>query len=520
MRLFFNLLLMGTLCVVSRAETGGAGHEYDGVKLSDNKISAPDLIAVQIKIDRSRSFNIYNSYLFGYNFNWLGLERLKVAEKTNGIPTLNQKYLKAMKGVPFPLNRMSGTGSQYLQWKKAVGPMSGRIAHKTINWAGPEKQTAGPVEWINSIREVYPAAKFVWTVNMTLDTPQDAGDLAEFFMGNPDTEWGSKRKAYGLAEPVTPAIWELGNELDWGSHKIPVEDYISRCKKIIKAIRAVQPDAVFAAFAATAPWAPSQNKTWKEWHRKVLKELGPDLKYLSFHPYYRGFPPEYVLKFVNVLIEDIKNSSNPNIKLYMSEHAKWPPGREKGEKNWRKFWYQTHGLIGCLDTAEWIILMIKNPEIGAMTYHSHCAGPWGLIYRDGKSGKYFLTGIADMFKLFGMVPYGSQVIDCKVTGEYTECNSQEYNFSSAAMKGKDGKIYVILNNRLPNTSRKAAFDFKNGSYVLSREVILTAPDLHSYNNAEKTEVTLTSKAVNTKSDLEEYTIPPKSLVLLVLEPTI
>ncbi len=519
MRLFLNLLLLGTFCVMSHAETG-AGHEYDGIKLSDNKISTPESLPAQISIDSSKSFNIYRSYLFGYNFNWRGLEGLQVAKNTSALPVLNPNYLKAVKGVPFPLNRMSGTSSQYLQWKKAVGPMPTRLAQKTINWAGPKKQIAGPVEWINSIREVYPAAEFVWTVNMTLDTPKDAGDLAEFFMGNANTKWGAKRKAYGLDKPVVPVIWELGNELDWGSHKISVDDYISRCKKTIKAIRAIQPDAVFAALAATAPWARSQKKNWKNWHRKVLKELAPELNYLSFHPYYRGHKPEYTLQFINALIKDIKNCSNPNIKLYMSEHAKWPPGREKGEKNWRKNWYQTHALIGCLDTAEWMILMINNPEVGAMTYHSHCAGPWGLIYRDRKSGKYYLTGIADMFKLFAMVPYGSQVINCKVDGKYTDCNSKKYNFSSAAIKGKNGKIYVLLNNRLPNTSRKTTFNFKKGSYNLLREITLTATSLHSHNTAKQTDIKLIDKKIIFKPKLKEYTVPGKTLVLLILEQTL
>lgn len=72
-----------------------------------------------------------------------------------------------------------------------------------------------------------------------------------------------------------------------------------------------------------------------------------------------------------------------------------------------------------------------------MTYHNMSAGPWGLIYKDEK-GRYFGTGITDLFRLLGKVPYGSEVVASGVTGEYTAFNADQ-SYSAAAMKSADGE---------------------------------------------------------------------------------
>jgi hypothetical protein len=219
-----------------------------------------------------------------------------------------------------------------------------------------------------------PKAEFVWVRNMRRESPEDARDLAEFLCGPATSQWGAKRAAYGFKEPLKVAIWELGNELDWGRDKMDVDEYIRRCKLWMAAIRKVCPDAVFAAHAATAPWEARQALIWREWQRKVIAELGSDIKYMAFHPYYRGQSPVVMFKYVDALASDIKDSGHTGIKLYMSEHAKFPPGG--GASSNKANWFHTHSLGGCLDTAEWFLLVMARPEIECMAYHSFSSGPW------------------------------------------------------------------------------------------------------------------------------------------------
>lgn len=100
-----------------------------------------------------------------------------------------------------------------------------------------------------------------------------------------------------------------------------------------------------------------------------------------------------------------------------------------------------------------------------MTYHNMSAGPWGLIYKDEK-GRYFGTGITDLFRLLGKVPYGSEVVASGVTGEYTAFNADQ-SYSAAAMKSADGEtLYLLLNNMLPTTERPTEFRISGGGWKL------------------------------------------------------
>lgn len=87
------------------------------------------------------------------------------------------------------------------------------------------------------------------------------------------------------------------------------------------------PDAKFAAHAVTAPWNERSEGKWPEFNRIVLRELGPELSYISFHPYYRGMPPSAIAPYIESLRQDIAACPNPKIRIFISEHGKWPPGK-------------------------------------------------------------------------------------------------------------------------------------------------------------------------------------------------
>jgi len=496
----------------------GAGHEYDGADLKDKKPAkqAPALLPAVLSVDESSVVRTYDAGLFGVCYDWWAINELKLTESVDkdGLPVVSSNYVELLKGVPLPLNRNC---EENFSWKDALGPLLERKSQKLTPWDKGSIKGFGVAEWLKSALAIDPHAEFVWALNLGKASPSDFRDLAEFLTGSPETPWGAKRAALGVKAPVKVAIWELGNELDWSGHKISVERYIELSREAIAAIRQVQPDAVFCAHAATAPWHPIQAKDWLKWHRTILETIGGDIAYLSLHPYYHGYAASFLEPYIDKISADIKASAHPGIKIYISEHGKWPSG-DSSKPEWKKYWYQTHALTGCLDTGEWLIRMLHRKDVGAMTYHNVSSGPWGMVYCDQASKKLYSTGMADLFRVFGKVPYGGKVLSSTIMGDETDVRSGNLSFTVAPVLSEDSStLRLLMDNRNPSSARELSLIFRNGPYVLESQTLFTAESLNSFNSAESRPVGFTESSEGAGRELSSWTVPAKSLVLLTLK---
>ncbi len=509
----------GLLAAEAAKPGEGAGHEYDGApkQVEAEELSKESLLPAKLYVDETKLVRRYDAALFGVCYDWWAINALDIAkpEEPGGIPQVSRDYLELMKGVPLTLNR---NVTFPMSWKDALGPMSERKSQKLTHWDKGSVKAFGPVEWIKSTLATDPSAEFVWCLDIgRADNAQDAHDIAEFLTGSASSVWGAKRVALGIEKPVKVAIWELGNELDWSSQKMSLERYVELSKAAIAAVRSVQPDAVFAAHAATAPWHPTQSKNWLAWHRGLLESLGGEIGFLSLHPYYRGYSVSFIESYINQISSDIKASNHTNIKLYISEHGKWPPG-DSSKPEWRKYWFQTHALVGCLDTAEWTLRMLARQDIAAMTYHNVSSGPWGMVYRDNLTQKLYSTAMADLFRVFAKVPFGSKVVASTLSGEETNPRSSKFSLSAAAMLSEDGKtLYLELCNHNALAARDLAASFKDGPYYPVSATVLSAPNMMSFDSAEQRPVRVEEEEMDGSQSFTGISIPAKSLVVLKLK---
>ena len=476
----------------------GSGDEYRHVKLSEEEKNAAPLLAAQLRIDPARILRSSTPRLFGFNNDWHGYEGLRPVDPASIDPDaevnpVDPRLGAALEGVPLPLNRTAGTDSQLFRWRDAIGPNRDRKPFSL--WFGQTGGTPryyGLREHFNWYRQQYPEAEFIYVVKLYDSTPQESAALAEFLK----------------SEGVFPAVWELGNEMDLGGAKhLDLPDYIDACRAHLEAIRSVLPDAQFAAHVITAPWDPSRAGQWRNWNQTVIRELGSDLRYLAFHPYYRGLAPRQMLNYLDELRDDIASGPNPALQVLNSEHAKWPPGY--GSENWSDYWYQTHALVGVLDTAEWMLLMLNRPEVGAQTYHAFSAGPWGVVYRDKESGNYYRTGIAELFRFLEPAHHGN-VVATTLSGEGCDPRGKAFHFTSCAILSEDGKkLDLYLNNRLPRSKREVAVQFADSNWTPVEMEILTAPALESHCTVDNNPFQRIRRAPDAGAQL---LIPEKSLV--------
>ncbi|MFH1073450.1 MAG: hypothetical protein V1752_00010 [Candidatus Firestonebacteria bacterium] len=482
------------------------------------------ILSAKIKVYEDSVIKKADRGMLGYNNEWGGTSIIVM--DNNDIRTLGlaEDYLNIFKGYPMPLNRMSGTVSQVLKWKWAMGPLEERKEQKLTDWDRMSKKRLGPVEWIKSVLLIDPAAEFTWTLNMT-EPVMDHADLAEFFTGdgnsNPNggVNWAKKRIELEIENPVNVAIWELGNELDWGAHRqyFPTVDvYIDSCKKAIAEVRKVHPEAKFAAHAATAVFATEYHKRyggWETWHRKVLEQLGDQIDYIVYHPYYNDkVSVQRQESYMDIIKADILKITGSNrIKFYLSEHAMHPDHIRPDTK---PNWYRTHALSGVLLTAEWMNRMLTREDVAALAYHAFSSGPWGLVYRDERTRKLYTTGIFDLFKVLNEA-YGESVVKTNILGDFTDTKKSDCAFTAVAMTTKQG-LNLILVNRDPLMKRGVSFEFR-GKYVLLKETTLTAKDMDACNTVDRKEITVTSKDINNKENFNSYVVPAKSILVLYLK---
>lgn len=356
---------------------------------------------------------------------------------------------------------------------------------------------------------------------MKTENTSDHADLVEFLTGNGISNpngginWAKKRILLGITAPLDGCIWELGNELDHGYKAMPIETYIQKSKEIIEAIRTIEPRALFAAHAATAPWSKKDNsKNWSEWHKAVLDNLGDDIDFISFHPYYLGIETAEIEKYLDVIRDDILSiTGKDRIKIYISEHAVWPSKPIIPGRIWSANWYQTHSLSGCLGTAQFLNRVLSRPEITTMAYHSLSAGPWGVVYRGKNNGNLYTTGIYSLFKLFYSMT-GNVVVESIVTGKDTATDSKALKLTVSTSLTPKGINIIIVNRN--SCFRDIKFKFRK-NYRMTHMTTLAARTLDSYNTENKNEIKLITKEIDSNTKFENYLIPPTSIYAFALE---
>ncbi|WP_145444606.1 hypothetical protein [Mucisphaera calidilacus] len=502
------------------------GGEYDGVLLTGRESSSGP---IRLLIRETATSHPVHREVLGFNWGWVW-----TATRVLEIDTtrLTEAFTESIRNLPVPLIRMAGTESQYFQWREAIGPLDARrpiIINAYDKSFGKRRMDFGLPELVRVMQHAGGPTRLAYVLNFELDSAQDHADLAEYLTGdgrenlNGGKNWAAVRIASGLPEPVDVAVWELGNELDWSFHResFPsVEVYIERCRETIRAIRAVQPDARFAALTTTAPWNKKMQdpeKYWPRWHRRVIEELGDEIDYLTFHPYYHGHSPVTLRSYMDRIAEDVERiTGSDRIKFFISEHARWPGPRPGGGLRGR----DTHNLKGCLAVAEFLNLSFGNPDVAMMAYHNLNAGPWNAIELDSDTGRWHHNGIARLFQMYHR-HLGTHVVTHRIRGDGTSTEKTDLNVTVLVTSDQPTRgdapeeLSVILVNRDSDDPRRLSISASSRYRIASGE-IMTSGSMDAANTATESPLDPRVLVPERHGDLRSFVLPAKSIVAMKL----
>ncbi|MDR2882301.1 MAG: glycoside hydrolase family 97 catalytic domain-containing protein [Alistipes sp.] len=222
--------------------------------------------------------------------------------------------LKMIKDLGPTSMRWPGGGyvAQY-NWKWAIGPQKDRQRWPHWMWLDYDQNAFGTDEFIRFCREIN--TEPVMVVRVGFDRPeeelegiyQDALDWVAYCNEPATGAWGSKRAANGHPEPYNIKYWEIDNEM-W---EMGIEKYEAAVRKFSEGMRRIDPTIkiiVCGGFPEDA---------------EFIERSANYFDYMSLHHYEgaNGYAtgPERLRTQYQRYADMFAASSNPNIKLYISE---------------------------------------------------------------------------------------------------------------------------------------------------------------------------------------------------------
>ena len=478
-------------------------------------------VTVNMAVDESQITRTIERELYGINCEWDSGMDYNFLTMEDGELKTSPTFTEAWQDT-FVFGRMAGGSSQKFFWKEAIGPLADR--DNQMIWHTNDKVYLGIIEWLNAVYSVTPDAKITYVVNFDTDTIENLADVVEFLVGdgtvnyNGGENWAEVRKSLGIENPVDIFTWELGNELDW-TLAWDVDDYVAYCKQVIPIIKSIDPDGKIACNVDTA--AHANGDGWEEWHRKVLRELGDEIDYLTFHYYY---PANYVaradvpLDRVEQDILDITGSDR--IKIYMSEHAPAPNVHEYNKESAYDYCLP-HTIWGATAHAEFFLRAFLRPSLVASNCHSVDSSTWTIAYRD-EDGIHRLSAVGETIKTF--VNYG--VGDVLQSDLDTFNRGENANIAGGVIRDADGNVNILFTNRYDTDPVTVNFTFDDGTYRL-KKVRKIHGDVRSadnwYREGAQWEYDNPDRVYTTEEELEgesaftSYTFDPLSIYALQLE---
>lgn len=361
-----------------------------------------------IKIDSMGEWQAMRWGVLGHNIggeDWHGS-----TPPWNGRPVLWDKAIhapdKASDTVThtFPLHWLRFNAGNEYAWRKLIGPVEERQSW-TMAWGMKSLLEPGFDDFLRWAESLPTPPRVTLIVGPT----QPIEDIRDWvlYLNAIAGPMAKLRAANGHSAPYNIRTFELGNEVDWSgradqdimrkdsdNEKIGMlrpEDYVRLFRPRVLAMRAADPKLRIFAHAKTAP-SPSSN--WADWHRQILPGLGDVIDGISLHPYYDGYSVSTCAGFLDTLIADVRTYNTDKkrkLSIWVSEHGKWWHEKNDG---------QVYGLAGAISTADFLIEVLKRPEIEAATAWCYAhLGPWRVIERDRRTGKWFGTGLFHLFKL-------------------------------------------------------------------------------------------------------------------------
>ena len=298
--------------------------------------------------------------------------------------------LARLKELDSPVYRWPGGNfvSGY-DWKDGIGDRDRRPPRKNPAWKGVEPNDVGLHEFVD-LCHLIGAEPYV-AVNTGKSGPESAAELVEYANGAATTPMGRKRTENGSSRPFGVKLWAVGNEMygDWQIGHMPLEKYVEKHRRVVDAMRAVDPKVQPVAVGAVGDWS-----------RTMLANAPSHMAYISEHLYWQDKPdvPAHVAQAPDAIRRvaeahrayrrEIPALKGKDIRVALDEWNYWYGPNEYGELGTRYFLQDGLGIAAGLHE------LFRNSDIYFMANYAQTVNVIGAIKTTATAAEMEATGLA------------------------------------------------------------------------------------------------------------------------------
>jgi alpha-N-arabinofuranosidase len=408
--------------------------------------------------------------------------------------------LALLKELDSPVYRWPGGNfvSGY-DWKDGIGDRDRRPPRKNPAWKGVEPNDVGLHEFMDLMHEI--GAEPYVAVNTGKGGPESAAEFVEYANGDATTPMGRKRAENGCSRPFGVKFWAVGNEMygDWQIGHMPLEKYVEKHRKVVDAMRAVDPKIQPVAVGAVG-----------EWSRTMLASAASHMAGISEHLYWQdkpdvpahvAQPPEAIRRVAEAhraYRRELASLKGRDIRIALDEWNYWYGPNEYGELGTRYFLQDGLGIAAGLHE------LFRNSDLFFMANYAQTVNVIGAIKTTATAAEMEPTGLALALyrRHFGTLPV-------KVAGA-----PAPLDVAAAWTLDRSALTVAVVNPT--SEPRRLALDLSGAEVTgVARRFVLTGPDRWAHNAPGRPRgVTVAQTSMSGGGDTLE--VPPLSVVLHVL----
>ena len=479
---------------------------------------------ISVSVNESTVTNTVSRDLFGMQYEMSSYAPF--IDPNYAEPALTDEYkaFAASQTYKVPIARWGGNYTNGVNAIANLAPYSQRTGSYLLSDGSlkNDKVVYAQAEFIKSVLASNPNAKFIFTIGMDVQTPQESAEFVHFLLDGNDTEWGRKRQALGIENPVNVVGLELGNEKYGGLMGLPagmesynkvldcVNNYCAVAKAHIDEIRSVSTD--IELIPNLHCWLGSSEYFSDIWTRTVFSQLSDYCDVFTVHFYYGLNGREKT--FIRVLdnLQDIYHQVNgygKDARFAITEHGYQSSGSAKSE-------YTSH--IAALADSRFFSIVMNRDDIFCANYHNVYGNTaWSSF--GIADGQVFQSCITDLYAVY-MQKVGDRALKTTVTdfgtNHIADASYADRSVTVTATAKGDNTMVLVLTNSSEDTSADIDFEFEN-TYRLVNETSYTAPNMYSKKESSETLGVVDIKSVDRNiGNFGSYTLGAKSVVFLTL----